>query len=44
MLIFIDDDGKEFEIDTNQIVANQFAFWTINFDNVVKKLIEKYEK
>jgi hypothetical protein len=25
-LIFIDDDGREFEIDTNQIVANQFAF------------------
>ena len=38
MLIFIDDDWKEFEIDTNQIVANQFAFWTINFDNVVKKI------
>ncbi len=37
MLIFIDDDWKEFEIDTNQIVANQFAFWTLTFDNVVKK-------
>ena len=37
MLIFIDDEWKEFEIDTNQIIANQSAFWIFNFDNITKK-------
>ena len=37
MLIFIEDDWKEFEIDPNQIIANQLSFWMLNFDNITKK-------
>ena len=37
MLIFVDDDWKEFELDPNQIAANQLSFWILNFDNITKK-------